>query len=137
MPLPEDALEVLKGLREREQSLKSEFVFAGGTGEPLEPRTLHRPLRTANKNSGLDKKLRFHDTRHTYASHLVMAGVPIRTVKELLGHSSLDQTLRYAHITDETQREAVRTLESALKKRKKESNVVRLPDGKRPGGGTI
>lgn len=51
--------------------------------------------------------IRFHDLRHTYASWLVQAGAPLRTVQELLGHTTLAMTQRYSHLADEHLREAV------------------------------
>lgn len=53
---------------------------------------------------------RWHDLRHTFASRLVMAGVDIRTVQELMGHKTIQVTLRYAHLAPEHQLEAVQRL---------------------------
>ncbi len=60
------------------------------------------------KKAGLD--CRFHDIRHTYASHLTMKGVPLNTVRELLGHSDLSMLQIYAHLTPDHLAEATEKL---------------------------
>jgi integrase len=64
----------------------------------------------ALKNAGV-KDFHFHDLRHTFASHLVMKGVDIMTVKELLGHKTLAMTLRYAHLAPSHKIRAVDVLD--------------------------
>jgi len=53
------------------------------------------------------KDYSWHCNRHTFASRLVMAGVDLRTVAELMGHSSIQMTMRYAHLAPQHNRAAV------------------------------
>ncbi len=85
------------------KGFESKFVFAGKDGDPY--KSVKRSFSTALKKSGIHD-FRFHDLRHTFASHLVMAGVDLTSVKELLGHKSLAMTTRYAHLSPSHKRKA-------------------------------
>jgi integrase len=65
------------------------------------------------------QKVVFHTLRHTFASWLVEAGVDLYTVKTLLGHSTITMTERYSHLGDNSLRQAVNTLEEAMRQQPK------------------
>ncbi len=70
--------------------------------------TGHRFGRVARK-AGL-RDVTFHTLRHTFASRLAQAGVPLNTIRELLGHGTMVMTMRYAHLAPNNLREAVEVL---------------------------
>ncbi len=74
---------------------------------------IKRSFTTACRRAGI-RDFHFHDLRHTFASHLVMNGVDLKTVQELLGHKSLTMTLRYSHLSQAHKKEAVKALENKL-----------------------
>jgi len=105
IPLNSEARRVLGGLYAQRDD--SDFVCPGTTGERR--RDWRRWFERAVKKAGI-ADLRWHDLRHTFASRLAMAGVPLRTIAELLGHKSLAMTMRYAHLTPAHLRDAVECL---------------------------
>ena len=77
--------------------------------------------------------LRFHDLRHTAATLMVMGGIDLVTVKEILGHSTIEMTMRYSHPTPENKRKAVEVLASVFEARhdqeeKSSHNMVIKPN---------
>jgi integrase len=88
------------------------FVFYNpGTDEPytMVARSFASTLKKAKITD-----FRFHDLRHTFASHLAMSGVELITIKKLLGHKDITMTLRYAHLAPAQKKRAVHILDTAL-----------------------
>ena len=106
IPLSNDALKALKDHRH----LRGPLVFCDGGGHMLTEGEVRHPLWRACKRAGL-RQITWHVCRHTFASHLVMRGVPIKVVQELLGHSTILMTMRYAHLAPEISRDAVQLLD--------------------------
>lgn len=73
-------------------------VVRSPRGDRPNRRNLQRALDAGAKRAGVDR-FRVHDLRHTYASWLVDAGVPLEKVRDLLGHKDLTTTQRYVHGT--------------------------------------
>lgn len=74
------------------------FVFADEMGEPFTSDAARNAFKHVLKRAGLPATTRQHDLRHSCATYLVGAGVPLRTVQEILGHSSIVVTQRYGHV---------------------------------------
>ncbi|MEN6442002.1 MAG: tyrosine-type recombinase/integrase [Syntrophobacter sp.] len=98
-----------------------EFVFKDRFGDQIREvsDTFERTVEALNLNAGIDKKDRthrvtFHTLRHTFASWLALEGTPILTIKELLRHSSLTMTERYAHLIPDVKKQAVTVIDARL-----------------------
>ncbi|MGC8767639.1 MAG: tyrosine-type recombinase/integrase, partial [Brevinematia bacterium] len=97
-------IEVLRERKKRFNSREEERVFAHSDSE------FRRAFKKALEKANLPKSIRVHDLRHTFASWLAMQGITLLEIKELLGHSQLTTTLRYAHLLPSNLRKAVNSL---------------------------
>jgi len=84
------------------------YVFLDTDGEPFNNRRLARRLGAVLKKAGLrHRHIGWHTLRHTFASHLATRGVPLNAVQQLMGHSTITTTMRYAHLAPSTLRAAI------------------------------
>lgn len=83
------------------------FVFVSQRGAPITPRAVQLILAQAGQDAGLNQPLHPHILRHSFATHLLDNGVDLRTVQELLGHSSLSTTQIYTHVTVDRLKQSV------------------------------
>ena len=103
-------IEVRTALKEH-RHLRGPLVFCDMNGELLGTVDTRLPLWRACKKAGL-RQIGWHALRHSFASHLVMRGASLKAVQELLGHSSIQMTMRYAHLAPEVVNETVRLLDA-------------------------
>ncbi|PZS03279.1 MAG: site-specific integrase [Pseudonocardiales bacterium] len=123
IPLPAHVVTALRAVRRRQlaEQLRAGtvwhetgFVFTTETGQPVDPRNAFRALTAAATAIGLHD-VGLHTLRHSAASAMLEAGVPLKTVSELLGHSSVAITGDvYGHVSDDATRTAVERLSVAL-----------------------
>jgi len=86
------------------------LLFQTKTGKPLKYHRLRKTLERFCKKAGL-RTIGWHKLRHTFASQLVGSGVSLKATQELLGHSDLRMTMRYAHLAPSALKEAVQVLD--------------------------
>ncbi|MGE5184808.1 MAG: tyrosine-type recombinase/integrase [Acidobacteriota bacterium] len=107
IPLGEDVLKALKAHRH----LRGKLVFCTMEGEVFSVGEPRYWLAQVCRKAGL-REIGWHTLRHTFASHLAMRGAPLKAIQELLGHATIQMTMRYAHLAPEVARDAVRLLDA-------------------------
>ena len=102
IPIPECLVPMLTELK-----CKADSFVLTGIGKPIEPRTMQYRFKRILKNAGLSS-YRFHSLRHSMASGAIELGFDIKTLSEILGHSSVQVTLdRYVHSSFEHKRKCM------------------------------
>ena len=95
-------------LRERKKNAKSEWIFTDPLRPelPVAPAAAYRKMKQLLKKAGLPN-IRFHDLRHTFATHALTSGVDAKTLSGILGHTNASFTLdTYTHVTTDMQQRA-------------------------------
>ena len=106
VPLNDDALKYLEELKHLRGTSPDGYIIHSKEGHPIYPRNFQNALDVICKAVGL-RKITLHPLRHTYATKLFEAGVDVKIISELLGHSSTEITYRiYIHVIERIKREA-------------------------------
>lgn len=115
VPLPERTLHQLRQhWRTHRQPI---WLFPGRdlrAGEPMDESGMQKAFRAALQESGLNKAATIHTLRHSYATHLLEAGVNLRQIQSYLGHGSLTSTAIYTHLTQQGQANAVAVINQLM-----------------------
>jgi integrase len=114
---------ILESMYQRQAS--NEFVFKDRYERKIKfiSKTFERTVKTLGLNDGVDDdrdKVLFHTLRHTFASWHVQNGTDLYTVKELLGHSTIQLTERYSHLRPDGLKKAARDFDKSIIK----NNIV-------------
>jgi integrase len=101
-------------LQMRPHWVDHDLVFPSSVGTPVNPDNCDLDFNRLTRFAGV-KKIRIHDTRHSYATLAILRGMPINVVSESMGHADISTTLRtYAHVMPEQRRELARTMSALL-----------------------
>jgi integrase/recombinase XerD len=123
VPLPESTLALLRRYWQTHKNSRLIFPAVGRGGqkaptsqEPMSIDGVQGAFRRAKFEAGIKKtRVSIHTLRHSYATHLLEAGVNLRVIQKYLGHSNIETTMIYLHLTNKGMEDAYRIINSVMK----------------------
>ena len=113
VPIPEALIEELRDYWRTYRP--TSFLFFGvHKCKRIRRATIQKTFKLVLQEVGITKKVSVHTLRHSYATHLLDGGVGIRTIQEILGHSSLTTTAIYAHLSEKTKSMALPVVDNLM-----------------------
>ena len=97
IPINNELMGVL--VAHKKKNKQGTYVF-NNKGKQILPNSLRKKLINVAQKCGVENLTKLHTLRHTFASHLVMKGVDLPTVKKLMGHADIETTMIYSHLAD-------------------------------------
>jgi site-specific recombinase XerD len=119
VPLPSSTLKILRQYWVMHRHPLWLFPATGRDGQPTADQPLERSsvqgaMRRVVRELNIQKAISIHSLRHSYATHLLEAGVNLRLIQQYLGHSSLNTTMVYPHLTTASQEQAIARIETLM-----------------------
>ena len=122
VPLPQATLKTLRSYWKHHRNPRWIFPRLGRSGkegptaqEPMNYTSVQGALRRVLKQLKFKKRVSIHTLRHSYATHLLEAGVNIRRIQQYLGHRSLNSTMVYLHLTTQGHQRAYDIIDDLMK----------------------
>ncbi len=112
IPVNDDLAELIKNLKNR-KTQNIEYIFCSRNGNPYH--NINNSFRIALRKARITD-FKFHDLRHTFASHFIMRGGSLRELQVLLGHKDPKMTMRYAHLSTEHQQKTINRMTGLTRK---------------------
>lgn len=122
VPVPACTLDMLRSYTSTHQNPR--WIFprsphrleaARNATEPMDRGSAQHAMRRLVRRLGITKRVSIHTLRHSYATHLLDAGVSLRQIQQYLGHTTLVTTTRYLHLTTRGQEYALDTIERLMR----------------------
>jgi len=121
VPLPKKTLELLRDQWKSHKNKDWLFPATGHGGKdmpyataPVSKSSVQVAFRKALKSAGINKKATVHSLRHSWATHLLEAGINLRLIQSWLGHSTPATTSVYTHLTEKAKMDATKTIDALM-----------------------